>query len=197
MGVYHSGPGILDALSCWWEHISGPYHPTNNPSGTGEDVSDNVTFYPWLEFDGYSNPPEVTYEVGNPNYNFGTIISDTTEIRITAVDNESGMDTLTYRIWNTTHRWGNWMNYTDDLTLSGDGLHRVQYNATDNVGTSVTGINLHRVDTITPNVEVSYPNGGEFISGGLAILWDAADKMLDQEQTRWNNRRIDLRIFRK
>jgi hypothetical protein len=187
MGAYHGGIGLLEVISCWWGDISGPYHPTSNPDGTGESVSDNIIFYPWFEFDGYSIPPNVEYEVGYPQYAFGSVVSDTTEFTITADDNESGMDTLTYRIWNTTHRWGEWINYTDDFTLSGDGMHMVQYNATDNAGTNNTDTNVHRVDTESPLIELLYPNGGEFISGYLTILWDAHDNILDQEQTRWSN----------
>jgi uncharacterized repeat protein (TIGR01451 family) len=31
----------------WWGDASGPYHPTLNPGGLGEDVSDRVLFDPW------------------------------------------------------------------------------------------------------------------------------------------------------
>jgi hypothetical protein len=187
MGVYHTGPGILIATNNWWGDISGPYHPTSNPSGAGENVSDNVTFWPWLEFDRYSIQPSVKYEVGNPQAIGGYIVSDTTEIKITAEDNESGMRSLTYRIWDSVNRWSEWRNYTGKFTLSGEGKHKVQYNATDNAGTNTTGVETHHVDTRSPEVEVNYPNGGEFIHGALAIQWVANDKILDQEQTQWND----------
>lgn len=32
----------------FWGAASGPYHPTQNPSGTGDDVSNYVDFTPWL-----------------------------------------------------------------------------------------------------------------------------------------------------
>jgi parallel beta-helix repeat protein len=185
MGVYHGGSGILDAASNWWGNMWGPYHPTENPSGIGDTVSDTVTFYPWLEFDGYSTPPEVTYEVGIPQANYGLIISDTTRIGITAYDNETGIDTLTYRTWDTVNRWGPWKNYTDKFTLHEEGKHMVQYNATDNVGTNNTDINTHYVDTTKPSINLQYPNGGEFISGILTIQWDAADKISDQFNADW------------
>lgn len=37
-----------NAENNWWGNSSGPYHPTLNPSGTGNPVSDNVDFMPWL-----------------------------------------------------------------------------------------------------------------------------------------------------
>ena len=39
---------IVNATHNWWGSITGPYHPTVNENGTGDNVSDNVTFNPWL-----------------------------------------------------------------------------------------------------------------------------------------------------
>ncbi|MBC7081025.1 MAG: right-handed parallel beta-helix repeat-containing protein [Thermoplasmatales archaeon] len=39
----------VDATYNWWGHASGPYHPTLNPFGKGDNVSKNVLFKPWLE----------------------------------------------------------------------------------------------------------------------------------------------------
>jgi parallel beta-helix repeat protein len=38
----------VDATYNWWGDDSGPYHPTLNPGGTGDAVSDHVLFEPWL-----------------------------------------------------------------------------------------------------------------------------------------------------
>jgi uncharacterized repeat protein (TIGR01451 family) len=38
---------MINAESHWWGDASGPYHPTLNPSGTGDRVSDGVDFHPW------------------------------------------------------------------------------------------------------------------------------------------------------
>jgi hypothetical protein len=178
---------IVDAIKNYWGDISGPYHPIDNPSGLGDAVTDNVLFIPWNEYDGYSMPPEVIYDVGAPNELDGEIITDYTPIRIFASDNDSGIDSINYRIWNSTHRWGNWIEYSGQFTLQGEGKHYVEYNVTDNTGTSNQGTRLHYVDTTSPTIEVIYPNGGEFLSGSQNILWNAADKILDQEQINWNN----------
>lgn len=42
-----NGP-VLDARNNYWGHASGPYHATQNPGGQGDDVGDNILFYPWL-----------------------------------------------------------------------------------------------------------------------------------------------------
>ena len=38
----------IDAKYNWWGDDSGPYHPTKNPLGKGDNVSDYVDFIPWL-----------------------------------------------------------------------------------------------------------------------------------------------------
>ncbi|MBS3788649.1 hypothetical protein KGY79_10700, partial [Candidatus Bipolaricaulota bacterium] len=39
---------LLDATLNWWGDASGSEHATHNPDGTGDAVSDNVIFSPWL-----------------------------------------------------------------------------------------------------------------------------------------------------
>jgi predicted outer membrane repeat protein len=39
---------IVSADSNWWGDATGPYHPTANPGGLGDSVSDYVDFDPWL-----------------------------------------------------------------------------------------------------------------------------------------------------
>jgi hypothetical protein len=181
----------IDATNNWWGNISGPYNLTDNPTGIGTAVEGNVTYWPWYEFNGYSIMPFVDYDVGNPQVDFGDIIKDYTEIEIDATDNESGILFITYRIWNTTHRWSPWMNYTAPFTFNSEGIHRVQVNATDVAGTSsYIGPFVyyeHRVDDVSPTVELEYPNGGEFIYGTVPIQWDAYDEIYDQGQLAWNN----------
>lgn len=38
----------VDAEKNWWGDSSGPHHPTLNPDGLGDEISDNVDFDPWL-----------------------------------------------------------------------------------------------------------------------------------------------------
>ena len=46
-GVFNGTAGLVDATDNWWGNSSGPFHPTENPPGTGDPVSDNVGFVPW------------------------------------------------------------------------------------------------------------------------------------------------------
>ena len=38
----------VTATHNWWDDASGPYHATTNPGGTGDAVSVNVDYAPWL-----------------------------------------------------------------------------------------------------------------------------------------------------
>jgi nitrous oxidase accessory protein NosD len=47
-GVNNSPSPVVDARYNWWGDATGPYHPTLNPEGLGDAVSDDVDFIPWL-----------------------------------------------------------------------------------------------------------------------------------------------------
>jgi hypothetical protein len=47
-GMYNSAVSTTTAENNYWGSSSGPYHPTLNPSGTGNAVSNHVDFIPWL-----------------------------------------------------------------------------------------------------------------------------------------------------
>lgn len=48
-GIYNWVGGEVIAKNNWWGDSSGPYHPTLNPEGKGDEVSDGVIFDPWLK----------------------------------------------------------------------------------------------------------------------------------------------------
>ncbi len=41
-GLYNGGTNVVDACNNWWGDPTGPYHSVNNPSGLGNQVSNNV-----------------------------------------------------------------------------------------------------------------------------------------------------------
>ena len=47
-GIENTGAGTVNAVDNWWGDVSGPFHPTTNPTGLGNQVSDGVLFNPWL-----------------------------------------------------------------------------------------------------------------------------------------------------
>jgi hypothetical protein len=46
-GVWSNSVSPYDARENYWNDPTGPYHPTANPGGLGDVVSDNVLFEPW------------------------------------------------------------------------------------------------------------------------------------------------------
>ena len=62
---------LVDAESNWWGDSTGPYHPTLNPGGLGDTVSDYVDFDPWLYSPGIeeytASPPVKLYLQVTPN----------------------------------------------------------------------------------------------------------------------------------
>jgi parallel beta-helix repeat protein len=52
-GVRNDDPAeLVIAEDNWWGDATGPYHPTTNPGGMGDMVSDYVDYDPWLTFPG-------------------------------------------------------------------------------------------------------------------------------------------------
>jgi hypothetical protein len=49
-GVRNFDAVTVDAENNWWGAWNGPYHPDLNPAGSGNAVSDNVDFQPWLRW---------------------------------------------------------------------------------------------------------------------------------------------------
>jgi len=43
---------IVNARYNWWGNLSGPYHLEENPEGAGDNITDYVDFYPWLDENG-------------------------------------------------------------------------------------------------------------------------------------------------
>jgi parallel beta-helix repeat protein len=56
--IRNTDPGVtVNADSNWWGDATGPYHPTANPGGLGDTVSDYVDFDPWLTGPGVGEQP--------------------------------------------------------------------------------------------------------------------------------------------
>ena len=55
----HNGDNLvtLDADSCWWGDLSGPYHMTGNSTGLGETVEGAIDIEPWLATPNTDAPP--------------------------------------------------------------------------------------------------------------------------------------------
>lgn len=48
-GFNVSSDSEMNATHNWWGNSTGPHHPTENTNGTGDTITDNILFTPWLE----------------------------------------------------------------------------------------------------------------------------------------------------
>ena len=130
-GIYCSGneTGTLDATLNFWGHASGPYHPTENPLGSGDTITDNIDFTPWLKTpDGYVYPTsEIEIISENPAI-FGTLLW----FRGAAGDGRN----ITRYVWESSID-GEFYNGTETLmntsTLSA-GDHIISFRVQDEIG---------------------------------------------------------------
>ncbi len=70
--VVYGGSGSLGTLAVslvgnWWGSITGPNHPTTNPSGTGNGIDDGLDYSPWWGADYRSVAHPWTWYVNNSN----------------------------------------------------------------------------------------------------------------------------------
>ena len=57
-GLYNAdNTNTIAAASIWWGDSSGPYHPTQNPTGQGDSVNAFVNVTPWLTTPDITAPP--------------------------------------------------------------------------------------------------------------------------------------------
>ncbi|MBU1245369.1 right-handed parallel beta-helix repeat-containing protein, partial [Myxococcota bacterium] len=74
-GIYNTSVTMINAENNWWGDASGPYHVTSNSSATGDQISDNVDYEPWItdgpnidaDGDGLTNYDELYLHETNPN----------------------------------------------------------------------------------------------------------------------------------
>ena len=71
-GVRNQSTGVtIDARYNWWGAESGPKHPSLNPDGTGDEVSDRVDFEPWLGASALQ--PEANIATAPASLDFGPL----------------------------------------------------------------------------------------------------------------------------
>ncbi len=67
LGVNQVGTGgVITATYNWWGDPTGPYHPTLNPNGKGNRVSDRVLFDPWATDWSGNTAHQVQVRVAGP-----------------------------------------------------------------------------------------------------------------------------------
>ncbi len=71
----------ISATNNYWGAASGPYHPTKNPKGEGDIITDYVDFRPWLNENGTVNQSPSS----NPGDNGNTSSTDTLRLLLLGI----------------------------------------------------------------------------------------------------------------
>ena len=109
-GILNEGSGTVIATNNWWGDPSGPLNIAANPSGLGEEVSDGVTFNPWLTIDPCL-PPEISIESQPTNQN----VCQEGNLNLSVM--ASGTTNLQYQ-WQENQGAG-FSNLSNDAAVSG------------------------------------------------------------------------------
>gem|GEM_PF-1415760 len=107
---------ILDAENDWWGEALGPHAP-GNPGGTGDPISGNVDYTPWL-LHPYGPPfAAFNYTIADKTVTFDASASGDYDGTITAYTWDFG-DTMTGSGKNVSHTYAAYKTYTVSLTVT-------------------------------------------------------------------------------
>ena len=141
---------VVNATNNWWGSASGPYHSTTNPSGNGDNVSNNVIYNPWLTapWTGASTQPTLTITV---NANPITVnSSEASTITITVTNSTTPISGATINL--ISNNSGSFSSVTDN----GDGTYTATFTA--------PSVTTQTVCRITANgTKTGYTNSSNYI----------------------------------
>ena len=162
-----------------WDVLSGSYrvhveainyYPTNSSVvSIPPPVNDlHVGLLPIIIVD--SIPPTTTKTIGDPIYgSFNEWLTSNSEINLTAIDDNSGVDATYYRIWHN-NGWTDWIEYSGNFSLSGEGLHYLEYYSVDNAGNvEETHNQTHYVDDTPPSITIETPSPWNALQDGVIL----------------------------
>ncbi|MBA7567420.1 hypothetical protein ES708_09131 [subsurface metagenome] len=130
-----------DATCNWWGDASGPYHATN-PLATGNEVSDNVCYSPWLGATIDTTPMTFIVDDIGPPPAAGYIQ--------TAINAANPGDTINVAAGTYTEGL---IIIDKDLSIVGDPLDKPVITPTEDTGTSLNEKGWFRISDATVNFE--------------------------------------------
>ena len=127
--------GPFNATMNWWGNESGPYHPVKNAAGSGDNVSDNVDFDPWMgEMEKNTPPTILTEDV------LDALEDEEYSVYYSGFD--ADMDKLIWRA-DTNTSWLDWDTVTKRLHGTPDNSHVGGYDVVINVSDGAGGYDEH------------------------------------------------------
>jgi parallel beta-helix repeat protein len=170
-GILNEFPTEVNATLNWWGDRSGPHHPTSNPNGKGDRVSENVLFKPWLTAPierapviEQTSPHEDAY-LSTPMVNFSAEIIGNVEKAMVVVDGEE-YDMALNEETNL---------YEATLSLA-EGVHIWYVKVEDMFGNmgSIPERNLV-VDITSPTASINAPADRSYLKGTVTITTSGYD----------------------
>jgi len=167
---------VVNATLNWWGNESGPYHPTWNPTGQGDNVSNKVEFMPWLT-DKYEESPKspttLYVHAAAPHGGNGSLTSpfNTIQSAINATRASVSMPRVTILVWKGIYH-ENVVVYRT-LSLIGNGSKESIIDGGD--GGTVVLITANEVNMNGFGVTGSggaWPNAGIRVEGSHTILFE-------------------------
>jgi len=145
---YEKEHSTINAIDNWWGDQSGPYHPSKNPDGKGDEISDYVEFDPWLSKHALFQTLYVT-KYGNDTTGNGTMENPLFTIQ-KAVDESIDWDTI--RVFEGVYEENVVVDKSVEIIGNGSGETVIQGFGAHIVGLSNSG---HYDETgLTHNVVV-------------------------------------------
>jgi len=138
-----------------------------------------------------SNPPITTKIIQGPKYDKNRdgefeYVKSTSLFELISYDEGAGVKNTLYRIWENNN-WTLWEDYTAPFTLSGQGLHYIEYYSVDKTGnTEETHNQTHHVDDTPPVTTYSVTgDSGEnnWYTSNVGITLTADDYQAGVEET--------------
>ncbi len=171
---WNHGHGI-DSRYNFWGDISGPYHPTANPDGKGDNITDHVEFDPWFE-EEVSWPPAAHIESISPDPAF-----EGDSIRFEGSGKDD--DTITTYAWRSSldSEFYNGTESTFDYSDLSIGEHSIYFKVLDNHGAwsdevnSTLTINEYIPLNQKPTISITSPTNNSENSGHVTISGSASD----------------------
>jgi hypothetical protein len=130
----------IDARHNWWGSSSGPYHTTLNPGGTGDAVSDNVTFEPWLVgFPTVTTQAATSITTNSTTLNMNYTVSDFSLVEVRFAYKKSANTEWSYTDWVSKEADGTHAEVLTGLNASTkyDFKAQLKYNDTEIEGDSL------------------------------------------------------------
>jgi len=119
-----------------------------------------------------NTPPQTSLIIGNPKYVTATTtyVSASTQLQLTAIDIESGVKMVEYRVDG-----GGWSTYTGPFTLAAfsHGTHTIGFRSTDNVDNQESEkTSTVFLDKNAPTVNLVSPTAGDLWVTSLSIRFE-------------------------